>query len=126
MHPEYHGDKYEQEKNSEAMTDLLTMCEKVHCKGSDKALKAVLQWTELYKGRNGVFENKVVFNLAKDADPVLWWKTWGSATCPELTTVAMRVLAQPCSASSAERVWSAYERVHTDETGCRRIGPRSW
>ena len=26
----------------------------------------------------------------------------------------MRVLAQPCSASSAERVWSAYGRVHTD------------
>ena len=51
LHPEYHGDKYEQVKNSEAMTDLLTMCEKVHCKGSDKALKAMRQWTEHYKGR---------------------------------------------------------------------------
>ena len=61
-----------------------------------------------------MLENKTVFNLAKDADPVLWWKSWGSAACPELTTVAMRILAQLCSASSAERVWSAYGRVHTD------------
>ena len=30
------------------------------------------------------------------------------------TTVAMRVLAQPCSALRAERVWSSYGRVHTD------------
>ena len=88
------------------------MCEKVHGKGSDNALKAMRQWTDIYKGRNGLFSN--VFALAKDADPVLWWKTWGSGNCPGLTTVAMRVLAQPCSASSAERVWSAYGRVHTD------------
>ena len=26
----------------------------------------------------------------------------------------MRVLAQPCSASSVEQVWPAYGRVHTD------------
>ena len=32
---------------------------------------------------------------AKDADPVTWWKTWGLSSCPELMTVAMRVLAQP-------------------------------
>ena len=67
-----------------------------------------------HKGRKGMFENDTVFDLAKDADPVLWWKSWGSATCLELTTVAMCFLAQPCSASSVERVWSAYGRVHTD------------
>ena len=61
-----------------------------------------------------MFETDTVFDLAKDADPVLWWKSWGSATCLELTTVAMCFLAQPCSASSVERVWSAYGRVHTD------------
>ena len=34
----------------------------------------------------------------------------------KLMTVAMRVLAQPCSASSTERVtvWSSYGHVHTD------------
>ena len=31
-----------------------------------------------------------------------------------IVTVAMRVLAQPCSASSAERVWLSYGHVHTD------------
>ena len=49
----------------------------------------------------------------KDADPVFWWKTWGLSSCPELMTVAMRVLVQPCSASSAERVWSSYGHVHS-------------
>ena len=46
-------------------------------------------------GRNGLFRNDTVFALAKDAEPVLWWKIWGSAACSELTTVAMRILAQP-------------------------------
>ena len=30
LHPEYHDAKYEQEKNQEAMDDLMTMCKKVH------------------------------------------------------------------------------------------------
>ena len=85
--------EYEQQKISKSEA----MSEKVHCKGSDKAqaLNAMRQWTELYKGMNGLFGSDTVFALAKDADPVLWWKTWGSksAVCPELTTVAMRVLA---------------------------------
>ena len=42
----------------------------------------------------GMFKNNTVFALVKVADPVLWWKTWSSAACPELTTVAMRVLSQ--------------------------------
>ena len=50
----------------------------------------------------------------KDADPVTWWKTWGLSSCPKLMSVAMRVLAQPCSSSSAERVWSSFGHVHTD------------
>ena len=86
--------------------------------GSDKLLNlnAMRQLTELCKGRNSLFGNHTVFALAKDTSPVLWWKSWGSGFCPELTTVAMRVLAQPCTASesSAGRVWSAYGRVHTD------------
>ena len=51
---------------------------------------------------------------AKDADPVTWWKTWGLSSCPELMTVAMRVLAQPCFASCAEQVWSSNGHVHTN------------
>ena len=38
----------------------------------------------------------------------------GLSSCPELMTVAMHVLAQPCSASSAELVWLSYWHVHTD------------
>ena len=87
-----------------ATNDLMTMCVKVHGTGSEKALKALKQLTEVY--RVGLFSSDMVWKAGKDADPVPWWKTWGLSLCPELTTVAMRVLAQPCSASSAERVWS--------------------
>ena len=52
---------------------------------------------------------------AKDADPVTWWKTWGLSSCPELMTVAMCVLAQPCSASSAERVWLSCTYCHQEQ-----------
>ena len=41
LYPEYHEAKYEQEKNQEAMNDLMTMCEKVHGIGSEEALKAL-------------------------------------------------------------------------------------
>ena len=132
LHPEYHGGKYEQEKNSEAMTDLLTMCEKFHGKGSDKASKAMRQWTDLYKGRNGVFENEMVFNLAKDADPVLWWKTW-----VQPLALSSQPLPVPCAAFKfwpnlallqvrSECGLPTGACIPTPGTGCRRVGPRRW
>ena len=92
----------------------MTMCEKVHGIGSEEALKALKQWSEVYRARKGLFCSDMVWQAAKDADPVTWWKTWGLGLCPELMTVAMHVLAQPCSASSAEQVWLSYGHVHTN------------
>ena len=62
-------------------------------------------------------QNKMGFNLVKNADPVFWRKSWGSATCPKLTTAAMRILAQPCSASSAEQWARAYQHPEQDVKG---------
>jgi hypothetical protein len=40
-----------------------------------------------------------------------WWCTYGSQT-PELSELAKKVLSQPISSSSAERVWSTYSHIH--------------
>ncbi|KAL2901120.1 SCAN domain-containing protein 3 [Bienertia sinuspersici] len=43
--------------------------------------------------------------------PISWWSTYGAET-PELAEVAIKVLSQPISSSSAERVWSTYSFIH--------------
>ena len=70
MHPEYDEAKYEQEKNQKIWDDLMTMCKKVHGIGSKEALKALKQWSEVYRARKGLFSSDMVWQAAKDADPV--------------------------------------------------------
>ncbi|KAK8538727.1 hypothetical protein V6N13_009109 [Hibiscus sabdariffa] len=43
--------------------------------------------------------------------PISWWSTYGSETL-ELAEISIRVLLQPISSSSAERVWSTYSYIH--------------
>ncbi|XP_057864954.1 uncharacterized protein LOC131072720 [Cryptomeria japonica] len=42
----------------------------------------------------------------------LWWEDYG-ATTPNLQKLAIRILSQPCSASSCECNWSVFEAIHT-------------
>ena len=44
-------------------------------------------------------------------DAIDWWSNYGSET-PELQEVAIKVLSQPISSSSAERNWSTYSYIH--------------
>jgi hypothetical protein len=56
-----------------------------------------------YKNRTaGIFNRKLVIDQAAKISAYDWWFTYGS-TLPNLRQVALRVLAQPCSSSSAER-----------------------
>ncbi|KAL4383909.1 hypothetical protein GQ457_15G017470 [Hibiscus cannabinus] len=48
---------------------------------------------------------------ATTMSPISWWSTYASET-PELAEIAIRVLSQPISSSSAERVWSTYSYIH--------------
>uniref|UniRef100_A0A803N8U3 HAT C-terminal dimerisation domain-containing protein n=1 Tax=Chenopodium quinoa TaxID=63459 RepID=A0A803N8U3_CHEQI len=43
--------------------------------------------------------------------PISWWSTYGAET-PELAEIAVKVLSQPITSSSAERVWSTYSYIH--------------
>jgi hypothetical protein len=67
-----------------------------------------------YQQREGIFTKGYVINGAKTMAPATWWATYGKHL-PQLTSVARRVLAQPCCASSAERNWSVYGKIKTAE-----------
>ncbi|KAK1378474.1 DUF659 domain-containing protein [Heracleum sosnowskyi] len=43
--------------------------------------------------------------------PTSWWSTYG-AKAPQLSEISLKVLSQPISSSSAERVWSTYSYIH--------------
>ena len=65
-----------------------------------------------YQQRAGTFASAIVQNAAKQMPPAAWWAMYGKHV-PRLAAVARRVLAQPVSASAAERNWSVYGRIVT-------------
>ena len=42
---------------------------------------------------------------------ISWWSTYGAETS-KLAEIAVNVLSQPISSSSAERIWSTYSYIH--------------
>jgi hypothetical protein len=65
-----------------------------------------------YQLREGVFTKPFVLMNAKQMAPATWWSTYGKHL-PLLSSVARRVLNQPCCASAAERNWSVYGQIKT-------------
>nr|XP_043631554.1 uncharacterized protein LOC122603007 [Erigeron canadensis] len=61
--------------------------------------------------KKGIYAKKTTQADAMTMDPIDWWSTYGSAT-PQLAEVAIKVLSQPISSSSAERNWSTYSHIH--------------
>jgi len=45
-------------------------------------------------------------------DAIDWWEAYGSKA-PNLVEVAVRILSQPISSSSAKRICSTYEYIHS-------------
>eukprot|EP00965_Chrysotila_dentata_P146493 4836782-Pleurochrysis_carterae.AAC.2 len=65
-----------------------------------------------FRAREGIFTRVFVMNNAKTMAPATWWSLYGKHF-PVLSKIAQCVLAQPVSASAAERNWSAYGQVKT-------------
>ena len=65
-----------------------------------------------YQQREGKFSDAVVLATAKTMAPASWWALYGKHV-PLLKAVACSVLAQPVSASAAERNWPVYGRIMT-------------
>ena len=60
-------------------------------------------------------------NNAEQMEPAVWWSTYGRHL-PILSSIASRVLAQPASASAAERNWSVYGRIHSAQKARMKHG----
>jgi hypothetical protein len=65
-----------------------------------------------YQQGEGIFTKSSVMLNAKLMAPAAWWNTY-CKHLPLLSSVARRVLSQPCCASAAERNWSVYGQIKT-------------
>ncbi|KAL4295556.1 hypothetical protein GQ457_12G000260 [Hibiscus cannabinus] len=64
-----------------------------------------------FQNKQGMFGTSHARIDATTMSLISWWSTYGSET-PELAEIAIRVLSQPISSSSTERVWSTYSYIH--------------
>lgn len=64
-----------------------------------------------FQAKEGIFGSLAAKIDAVTMSPISWWSTYGAET-PELAEIAIKVLSQPISSSSAERVWSTYAFIH--------------
>lgn len=66
-----------------------------------------------YQTRSGVLSRESVLLNAKEMAPSDWWGLYGK-NMPLLCSIAQTVLAQPVSASVAERNWSIYNSIRSE------------
>ncbi|KAL2926313.1 Zinc finger BED domain-containing protein 1 [Bienertia sinuspersici] len=81
--------------------------------GEDEEERKVLRHQlARFQAKEGIFGKLQAKNDAVSLSPIKWWNTYGAET-PELAEISVKVLSQPISSSSAERVWSTYSFVHS-------------
>ena len=78
---------------------------------TDAERKNYLEEFTAFHMKKGMFSFTSVQNDASTMKPIDWWSNYGSET-PNLSELALRVLSQPISSSSAERNWSTYSYIH--------------
>ncbi|KAK4386163.1 hypothetical protein Sango_2486900 [Sesamum angolense] len=75
-----------------------------------------------YVGRKPNIFTEFAVNNLNDAHPRIWWELFG-AEIPILQKLAIRILSQPCRASTCEWNWSAFEAAHTKKRN--RLEPKN-
>jgi hypothetical protein len=97
-------------KDSDVMKALLDAFNKI---GDDASEQKILrqQFTH-FISKKGIYALPSVKQDAYSMDAIDWWETYGSET-PDLAAIAIKILSQPISSSSAERNWCTYEYVHS-------------
>lgn len=93
----------------EVVNGVLRAFDKV---GEDEEERRVLRMQlAKFQAKEGIFGTLASRIDAATMSHISWWSTYGAET-PELTEIAMKVLSQPISSSSAERIWSTYSYIH--------------
>ncbi|CAN6243746.1 unnamed protein product [Urochloa humidicola] len=122
LNPKYYDQKYIEKpapggfvrkapnKDPDVMKGVLEALKKI---GDDASEQQILrEQFSYFISKKGMYAMSSVKLDAYNMDAIDWWETYGSET-PELAAVATRVLSQPISSSSAERIWSTYEYIHS-------------
>lgn len=91
----------------EVVTEIMNAFDKI---GEDNNERKLLRELSRFQSK-GLFGSPTARTDAVTMNPISWWSTYGSET-PELAEIALKVLSQPISSSSAERVWSTYSYIH--------------
>ncbi|CAL5098119.1 unnamed protein product [Urochloa decumbens] len=97
-------------KDPDVMKGVLEAIKKI---GDDASEQKFLreQFTH-FISKKGIYALPYVKQDAYSMDAIDWWETYGSET-PDLAAIAIKILSQPISSSSAERIWSTYEYIHS-------------
>ena len=106
LDPRYQSDNMQ---DSDMWGEFLEVCEKML--GPDDGNLAVQQYN-MYQECNGIFGNAMAQSAKETMEPHQWWSSYGAST-PQLRNLALKVLSQPASASSAEQSWSEYDYIHS-------------
>jgi hypothetical protein len=95
-------------KDKEVMTNVLVAFARIAYSSWEKVF-----WEQLnaFIMKKGMFALPPVQLDAFTMDPIEWWVSYGSET-PDLAEDAKKVLSQPISSSSAERIWSTFSHIH--------------
>ena len=67
-----------------------------------------VQQYNMYQESHGMFGSAMAQSAKETMEPYQWWGSYGSST-PQLKSLALKVLSQPASASSAGQSWSEYD-----------------
>ena len=94
---------------TEARSKLTTESDEVQAR-----IAKAMEQLATYQGCDGVFTKTYVKVNAKSMPPANWWAMYGKHL-PLIAGVARRVLAQPVCASAAERNWSVYGKIKTEQ-----------
>ncbi|KAL0003982.1 hypothetical protein SO802_011543 [Lithocarpus litseifolius] len=76
---------------------------------------------QLYRMKLSSLFTKTTMTMLKTCHPRIWWDYCGDSL-PVLKKYAIRILSQPCSSSSCERNWSAFEAAQTKKRN--RLTPK--
>ena len=106
LEPEFQDKKF----NAEVMRGLREVC-KVVLGDTDAAKLAMLRHAA-FVGKEGDFGDLMV-RAMRDGMPAHQWWVMHGGEYPELQKVAIRVTAMVSSAGACERVWSAFDFVHS-------------
>ncbi|XP_074327630.1 uncharacterized protein LOC141665546 [Apium graveolens] len=94
----------------EVVKGVMTALEKIGEDASER--KLLCEQLSKFQAKEGIFGSPAARIDAVSLNPISWWSTYGSET-PQLAGVAFKILSQPISSSSAERVWSTYSYIHS-------------